>query len=113
MKGKKLERSGLLAIQLLRKTKLKQGHPFMINSSTLPVDQCYLEFPDGTIQLVTLNRKKKDFEIVRDLSAEEQTSIKKCFSLAGPDAGFKHIDWFQRSGKIDKWPFLLARAYKK
>ena len=77
MTSKKLEDSGLFAVRLLRKNKLEQGYPFMINSSLLPVDQCYLEFPNGIIQLVTINRKKKDFEVVRDLSLDEQESIKK------------------------------------
>jgi hypothetical protein len=82
MKRKKLEQSGLLALQHLRRDKLKNGHPFMINSSKLPVGQCYLEFPDGTIQIVTLSRTKKDFEVVRELSIEEQTSIRNMLQLA-------------------------------
>ena len=82
MKRKKLEQSGLLAVQLLRKTKHKQGHPFMINSSTLPADQCYLEFPDGLIQLVKLNRAINDFEVIRDLTPKEQEQLKKQLQLA-------------------------------
>ena len=82
MKRKQLEQSGLLALQLLRKNKLEKGHPFMINSGKLPVDQCYLEFPDGRIQLVTLCRTRMDFEIVRELSAKEQTTLRKTLQLA-------------------------------
>ena len=77
MKRKKLEKSGLLALQLLRKTKLKQGHPFMINSDKLPVEQCYLEYSDGSIQIVTMCNNRKDFKVIRELSAKEQTSIRK------------------------------------
>ena len=82
MKRKKLEQSGMLALQLLRKTNLEEGHPFMINSDKLPIDQCYLEFPDGTIQLVTICRRQQDFEVVRELSAKEQTSLRKMLQLA-------------------------------
>lgn len=81
MKRKKLEQSGLLAVQLLRKKNLEQGHPFMINRAELPAGQCYLEFPNGVIQLVAINRNKKDFEKVRDLTIEEQNSIKKQLQL--------------------------------
>jgi hypothetical protein len=77
MKRRKLEQSGLLALQLLRKSKLKHGHPFMINSVELPEDQCYLEYPDGSFQVVTMCNNRKDFKVVRDVSAKEQTSIKK------------------------------------
>jgi len=82
MKRKKLEQSGLLAVQLLRKKNLEQGHPFMINMAALPAGQCYLEFPNGIIQLVAINRHKKDFEKVRDLTIEEQNSIKQLLQLA-------------------------------
>ena len=64
MKRKKLEQSGMLALQLLSKAHFEEGHPFMINADKLPADQCYLEFPDGTIQLVTISRRKQDFEVV-------------------------------------------------
>ncbi|MBI5372858.1 MAG: hypothetical protein HZA79_12620 [Sphingobacteriales bacterium] len=77
MKRKKLEESGLFAIRLMRKTKLESGHPFMINVSSLPADQCYLEFPDGNIQLVTINRSKKDFEKVRELTKAEKNAVRK------------------------------------
>ena len=82
MKRKQLEQSGLLALQLLRKNKLKEGHPFMINSGSLPVGQCYLEFPDGSIQLVTLSRSRTDFEIVRELTAREKAILRKTLQLA-------------------------------
>lgn len=82
MKRKQLEKSGLLAVQVLRKNKLEQGHPFMINSVSLPVDQCYLEFPDGNIQIVTICHTRKDFKVVRELSIKEQNSIRKTLRLA-------------------------------
>jgi hypothetical protein len=77
-----LEFSGLLAIQILRKEKLNSGHPFMINSSSLPDGQCYLEYPDGTIQLVKLSRSNTDFELVRLLSNVESKTLLKSLNLA-------------------------------
>ena len=82
MKRKKLEKSGLLAIQILRRNKLAHGHPFMINSYKLPEDQCYLEYPNGSIQVVTICRNKKDFEVIRELSIEEQISIRNMLQPA-------------------------------
>jgi hypothetical protein len=81
MKRKEQERRGLLALKHLRKNNLEQGHPFMINTPSLPLDQCYFEFPDGSIQIVTICRTGEDFEIVRELSVEEQSELRKTFQL--------------------------------
>ena len=82
MKREKLEQSGNLALKHLRKASLEKGHPFMINSDKLPFDECYLEFPDGSIQLVTISRSKQDFKVVRQLSVKEQNSLRKTLQLA-------------------------------
>lgn len=81
MKRKMFEFSGLLAIQMLRKEKLQKGNPFMINLGTLPDGQCYLEHPDGSIELVMLSRSQKDFERVRVLSKYESVSLLKSLQL--------------------------------
>ena len=49
-----IEQIGNKAVQKLRLQKLRSGHPFMINSKELEPNQCFLEYPDGTIQLVYL-----------------------------------------------------------
>jgi len=49
-----IEKVGNEAVQKLRLRKLRDGHPFMINSKDLRSNQCYLEYPDGSIQLVFL-----------------------------------------------------------
>jgi len=82
MKRKKLEESGMQALMLIRKAKLEKGLPFMINSSKLPSDQCYFEYPDGTIWLATINRSKDDFDLTRLLSAHEQVSLRKMLQIA-------------------------------
>lgn len=81
MKRKMFEFSGLLAIQILRKEKLDRGHTFMINSGALPDDQCYLEHPDGSIEVVTISHSKKNFETVRVLSNQESVSLLKSLQL--------------------------------
>jgi len=81
MKLKQLEKSGIEAIKSLREHKLKNGQPFMINSKTLPSDQCYMEYPDGSIALVALCRKTSDFKIIGQFSNEEETAIRKKYQL--------------------------------
>ena len=82
MKIKRLEKSGIQAIRSLRESKLKNGLPFMINAKTLPSDQCYLEYPNGSIVLVTLSRKENDFKVITQYSPEEGGAIRKQFKLA-------------------------------
>jgi len=74
---KRAEDISRLALSELRKNKLAAGHPFMINSPKLPPDQCYLEFPDGTFQVITICRIENNFKIVRRVSKKEQSALKK------------------------------------
>ena len=76
-----IEQAGRRAVQMLRKETHEKGFAFMINSTKLPAGQCYLEYPDGAIQLVRINRAKFDFEEVRELSQEEQTAIRNSLEL--------------------------------
>jgi len=69
------------AVQKLRLQKLRSGHPFMINSKDLEPSQCYLEFPDGSIQLVFLKNAAREFTVIRTLSLPEETFLRKRYSL--------------------------------
>ena len=60
-------RTTLNKIKSLRKEKLAQGLPFMINSDELPSYQCYLEYPDGSIKIAEANSGESDFKIVGEL----------------------------------------------
>jgi hypothetical protein len=73
---KSIEKKGTEAVRKLRQQKLRSGHPFMINSRDLNTDQCYLEFPDGTIKLATFKKAARDFDIIRILSPDETQSIR-------------------------------------
>jgi hypothetical protein len=67
---------GTDAVKELRLQKLRSGLPFMIDSDDLESDQCYLEFPDGTIKLVFLSTGAREFTTVRTLSASETRSLR-------------------------------------
>jgi hypothetical protein len=76
-----IERKGTAAVKRLRKQNLADGLPFMINSNDLPPGQCYLEYPDGSIQLVTLAQNKRDFVLIQELSSQESTALRHRFNL--------------------------------
>ncbi len=67
MTAKKLEKSASKAIKQLRKNRLQQGLPFMINSDLLPSNQCYLEYPDGSMKIVEADPKGSDFKVIEEL----------------------------------------------
>ena len=77
-----MERRGTAAVRRLRRQKLAKGLPFMINLNELPSNQCYLEYPDGSIQLVALTANKQDFAPVRQLSQQEVQELRIRFRLA-------------------------------
>lgn len=81
MKIKQIEKNAMLAIQNLRISYHKRGHPFMINSKFLPTNQCYFEYPDGSVALVSLSRKDNDFKIEIEYSTDEAIAIKKKHNL--------------------------------
>jgi len=69
------------AVHKLRLDKLRSGHPFLIYSKELPSRHAYLEFPEGKIVLVTLKEGEQDFTVIRELSKEENTSIRNSLHL--------------------------------
>ncbi|HEY2720691.1 MAG TPA: hypothetical protein VGI82_03140 [Chitinophagaceae bacterium] len=75
------EKSALRAIKKLRKKKLNQGLPFMINSDTLDTTQCYLEYPDGSIKIVEADTRERDFQIVLELSMDDANKLRKKLKL--------------------------------
>ena len=77
-----IESKGTAAVKRLRRQKLAKGLPFMIDSKELPSNQCYLEYPDGSIQLVALAENKQDFDLIRELSPQESTQVRIKFKLA-------------------------------
>ncbi|MES2773912.1 MAG: hypothetical protein V4722_06995 [Bacteroidota bacterium] len=76
-----IEKAGNEAIKRLRSSKLKNGHPFMINSNELPTNQCYLEYPDGSIALVTIIKPAMDFTVIHKLNKTEEAALRQKFNL--------------------------------
>jgi len=81
MSLKQLERAGIDAVKMLRKTKLSVGLPFMINSPVLPASQCYLEYADGSIKIVTMSKHENDFKVLRELNTKEIKEIRNKYKL--------------------------------
>ena len=76
-----IEKRGNEVVRKLRLQKLQKGTPFMINSKELPAGQCYLEYPDGKIVLVSLSKNSMDYSVTRELTIEENAMIRKKFKL--------------------------------
>jgi hypothetical protein len=76
-----MEENGTRAVRKLRLQKLKNGFPFMINSKELLSNQCYLEYPDGTIKIVALRSASRDFKVIRELSSSEADSLRLKYNL--------------------------------
>lgn len=81
MNLKRSEKAANQAIKKLRETKLRNGLSFMINSNELPSAQCYFEYPDGSINIVTICRKIYDFQVLKELTVIEANSLRKKLKL--------------------------------
>jgi hypothetical protein len=76
-----LENIATTAIHKLREDTLMAGQPFMINVDGLPKDQCYLEYPDKSIKLVTFLKGKNDFVPLKNLSTRDSLRLRKRIGL--------------------------------
>jgi len=76
-----IEKKGAEAVRKLRLQKLQKGSPFMINSKELPAGQCYLEYPDGRIVLVSLTPNSMDYSVIKELTLAEIAIIRKKYQL--------------------------------
>jgi hypothetical protein len=76
-----MEKKGTEAVRKLRLQKLKTGYPFMINSKELLSNQCYLEYPDGVIKLVTFTKAARDFNVIRELSNIEANTLRSRYKF--------------------------------
>ena len=81
MKIKQLESNALKAVMMLRTKKLSTGHPFMIFMPSLPANHCLLEFPNGEIKEVTVDKTNSDYKVIRMLSANETLQLRKKYKL--------------------------------
>lgn len=72
---------GTAAVKRLRRQTLAEGFPFMVNDDSLPSGHCYLEQPNGSIQLVKLATNGRDFDFVRELGAQESSDLRTKYGL--------------------------------
>jgi hypothetical protein len=72
---------GTNAVKRLRDDKLASGIPFMINSKDLPRKQSYLEFPDRTIQIVTVSEDAHSFVTLKTLDASQADAVRQRYNL--------------------------------
>ena len=72
---------GTAAVLELRKRELAAGKSFMINSNDLPSLQCYMEYPDGTINVETVAPGGRSFILLRTLSVAEAQALRQQFNL--------------------------------
>jgi len=77
----KTSSQGTNRVRKLREEKLKMGLPFMINTKELASNQCYLEYPDGTIKLITVSHRTNDIDIIGELTANEAETLRDRFNF--------------------------------
>lgn len=75
-------RKGTNAVKKLREQKLKSGLPFMINVKELSTNQCYLEYPNGSINLITVVHSSREIDVIRELTSMEATHLRKRFHFS-------------------------------
>ena len=73
---------GTDAVKKLRQQKLKSGFPFMINAKELATNQCYLEYPNGSIKLITTVHSTRDINILRELTFIEADNLRSRFHFS-------------------------------
>lgn len=69
-------RNGIV-VKKLREQKLRAGLPFMINVKELASHQCYLEYPNGSIKLVSIISSSRDINVVSELNTSEANNLRK------------------------------------
>lgn len=66
-----------IVVKKLRDQKLRAGLPFMINVKELSSNQCYLEYPNGLIKLVSTVSSTRDITIIRELDSSDADKLRK------------------------------------
>ena len=68
-------------IKAFRRMRLNNGLSFMINSDSLPSNQSYLEFSNGSIVIAEANQSKTDFKIIKKLDGFAISKLRKELKL--------------------------------
>lgn len=75
-------KKGTNAVKKLREQKLRNGLPFMINVKELSTNQCYLEYPNGNIELITVVHSTQNIDVIRKLTPTEATHLRRRFDFS-------------------------------
>lgn len=67
---------GASIVRKLRTNKLSNGMPFMIHVKELASNQCYYEFPNGVIELVSIITPK-EMSTIKTLTKSEANRLRK------------------------------------
>ena len=76
-----LNEKGSSAVKQLRKQRLMNGLPFMINVRELGGIKCFLEYSDGSIVEVARSAVESDFETIRTLTTIEASALRDRYQL--------------------------------
>jgi len=79
---KATSKKGTTSVRKLRELKLRSGLPFMINVKELSTDECYLEYPDGSIKLITVVHSTTNMNVIRELTLDEATQLRHRFNFS-------------------------------
>lgn len=71
-----IEKLAQKAIIRLRAESLQNGNTFMTYDPDLPTGQYYMEYPDGTMKIVTASRKDMDFIVEKELTQAQADLIR-------------------------------------
>lgn len=66
-----------IVVKKLREQKLRAGLPFMINVNELSSNQCYLEYPNGVIKLVSVISSSRDIKVIKELNTLDANNLRK------------------------------------
>jgi hypothetical protein len=66
-----------IVVKKLRDQKLRDGLPFMINVNELSSNECYLEYPNGDIKLISIAPSSREFKIIKELNTSDANNLRK------------------------------------
>ncbi|MBS0031503.1 hypothetical protein ACTJJ0_22690 [Chitinophaga sp. 22321] len=71
-----IEKRAQLAVQKVRAESLSSGKTFMIYDKDLPDGKYYMEYPDGSVKIVTPSQKLKDFIVEKVLTRRQADLVR-------------------------------------
>ena len=66
-----------IIVKKLRDQKLRAGLPFMINVKELASNECYIEYPNGVIKLVSMVSSSRELNVVKELNTSDANKLRK------------------------------------